>query len=145
MARLRPLLVPLTVVALGVAIQLTVWKSALYSQWAAPDGPRSFVEVIQIATRAGLHHRSQHINEKELRVNCLAVSVRPLSWTDANCLCVNKPDHPCWDGTVAVYGHGHYVANYDPECSVVWGNMFVYGDRDVIHRLTGKTFGECAR
>ena len=44
-----------------------------------------------------------------------------------------------WFGTVAVcYPLKSYLPNFDAEFSALWGPMFVFGDPEIIRRLTGR-------
>jgi hypothetical protein len=46
------------------------------------------------------------------------------------------PERYCWSGTVAVYfSKSAYSANYDPEHSAFWGQLFLYGDPAIIRSL----------
>jgi hypothetical protein len=68
----------------------------------------------------------------------LVVSETPLTWAEAASLRVNSPKHPGWRGVTKIQGSRSVAAeNYDPTCSAVWGSLFVYGDPEVIRKLTG--------
>src|SRR5260370_40233383 len=68
----------------------------------------------------------------------LVVSELPLTREEAGGLRMNWPTHPDWRGVVKIYGDRRMVLwNHDQTCSVVWGELFVYGDPAVIQKLTG--------
>lgn len=98
-------------------------------------GPATLDEVTAIARRAGLYHRPDGRAGVGIK---LIVSAMPLSVDQAGRLRVNDPHYPGWIGTAAVYSNGRSFAEcYDPTFSVYWGDCFVYGDPEIIARLTG--------
>jgi hypothetical protein len=56
---------------------------------------------------------------------CIVVSETPLTPERVSDSRMNNPNHPCWAGTVAVYHSWRFMKdNYDPTCSVAWGNCW---------------------
>ena len=109
-------------------------------QWL-PDfrprsGPQTLAELIAIAEARGLYYGSDQ--RMDGPIGRLVISETPVTRNRAGRVRINAPLHPCWINTVAVYFPvGQMMTNYDPQCSVIWGNMFVYGDPALIELLTG--------
>jgi hypothetical protein len=136
MRKLRPILLPLLALCLGVGLEV-----ALFCVWSTrpstPDGPATLHEVAELAERMGLYCRSDNIDG--VVRNRLLVSRSPLTHLAANQVVFGAPRKRCWQGVVAVCRPWRgYVSNFDPGYSAVWGNLFLYGDPDVIRRLTGR-------
>jgi hypothetical protein len=114
----------------GVAIALLPTMQAHLME-ATPGTPKSLAEAVDISDDLGLFHRFEGVPT----TRCLLVSENePLP--DGPRL--HNPSHPSWIGTVAIYGDGErMVLNYDPNCSVHWGSLFIYGDPQLIEKLTG--------
>jgi len=137
MRKVRPLLLPLSFAAAGIAFEVLLYGLLPAERPPATDGPRSLAEVARLAHRAGLYASSDRPDGRV--VHRLIVSDRPISWLRANLLRFGAPDHPCWAGTVAVcFPARVYLANYDPDFCTLWGEVMLYGDRAVIRRLTGR-------
>jgi hypothetical protein len=72
----------------------------------------------------------------------LIVSKRPLTFERINNLRFGMPFDPCWNGTVAVsYPARSWAIEYrisEPSRSGRWGTMFLFGDPEVMHTLTGQ-------
>ena len=116
--------------ALALALGLYTF---LRREWQAPT-PRTLHQVAQIADRLGLYRRSDvHSGVVNSRI---VVSDRPLTWERANALHVGDPDHPCWSGTVAAWTGGRaFPYLIDNERGVLWGDLLLYGDPELIRRL----------
>jgi hypothetical protein len=136
----KPPFLALCAVVLGIALEVALCNFCLSSSPSFPDGPQSLEEVIAIAKTAGLHWRGQRDENSELSLNCcVVISDHPLTRYGANHLTVGDPGRPCWVGVAAVYsGKKRWTANYDAEHAAFWGDMFVYGDPEIIRRLTGR-------
>jgi hypothetical protein len=100
-----------------------------------PCGPKSLDEVVQIAHELKLYHRYVG-GPGSCCVVVTAKEPHRVLWEGPR---LNNPRHQFWNGTVAIYTLAHQMwGNYDPACSLVWGDLFVYGDPDVIEMLTGR-------
>jgi len=97
-------------------------------------GPHTLQDAGRIAESLGLFHRS---DTAEGVPTCrLIVSETPLTFERAGAIVLREPTHPSLLGTVAVYSGAHAMGmNYDPTCSAIWGDLFVYGDPAVILKL----------
>jgi hypothetical protein len=115
------------------AVALPVALRALRTD-AERRAPESLDEAIEVADTLGLFYRYDGGG-----ASCLLVSERGLP-DPAIGPRMNNASHPFWIGTVAIYtgAQSMWQANYDPTCSLVWGNLFVYGDPDLIKTLTGR-------
>ncbi len=110
------------------------WVAGLL-RWPAP-GPQSLGDALAIADALGFYHGTD--DARNVPTTRIVVSDFPVTRDRAGRLRVNVPHHPCWHGTVAVFrGPQQMYGNYDPHCSVFWGDLFVYGDPVLIERLTG--------
>ncbi len=101
--------------------------------------PGTIHEAVAIAHAKGFCCISDELNG--IPRGILVVSKMPLTREQAADLRVNSPGHPGWRGVVKIYGNRNGIGpklNYDPTCSVFWGDLFVYGDPEVIRGLTGK-------
>jgi hypothetical protein len=118
-----------------VAVLVFLWLFGSHGTWRRA-GPRTFDDVIAIAEPFGLYYASDDIGG--IPKGRLVLSRLPLTCDRAARVRINVPQHPCWIGTVAVYTTAAQMApNYDPTCSVFWGEMFVYGDPALVELLTG--------
>jgi hypothetical protein len=100
--------------------------------------PRTLVEAATAAEARGLYWRSI-AEDGSLRTSAIVVSTQPVTWERANSIRVNHPNNPCWHGTIVVYTCGRQLSmNADPSMSMVWGELFLYGDPRVIEKLTGR-------
>jgi len=134
----KKLLTSFVAAAGGILLEIIAFACGLMG--GPPAGPQSLREVAQIAADMGLHHDSPR--RSVVDDYSLVVSDRPLTWERVNELRFNSPEHPGWRGTVAVcYPADRFMANYDPEFSIVWGKMFVYGDPHIMRRLTNQLEG----
>lgn len=123
-------------IALGLLLEVFLLPSWQVTA-PPPPGPQSLTEVAELAERQGLYARSDRRDGKIM--NRLLVSDRPLSFEQTTGLRINEPRHPRWAGVAAVSFPGKfYRGNDDPEFSVYWGETLVYGDREIIRRLTGR-------
>jgi hypothetical protein len=97
-------------------------------------GPASLQEVMRIADAAGLYHRS---DEAEGRVTIrLIVSEYPVTFDRANMLHFGDTTHSCWTGTVAAcLPWRDYIVYKDDEYGVIWGEVFLFGDPQLIRKL----------
>lgn len=137
MLRLSHLLMSLFALTVGFALELAALHYWDLTALSAPPGPESMQEVIRIADGLGLYWRSDRFDG--LVSHRLVVSERPVSCVRANDMRFGAPEHRCWNRTVAVcYPAKGHVMNFDPVCSAVWGQMMLYGDPEVIHKLTGQ-------
>lgn len=112
---------------------VAVLAAPLYRSVCKPVGPRTMDEVAAAAEQLGLF--LVHDGTAGGRV---LLSEQPLTRERAATMWLHSPHHPRWIGTVAVYlGWRGMMGNYDPACSAVWGEFFLYGDPALIERLTG--------
>jgi hypothetical protein len=116
---------------LGLILAIVLW-------WKArPDGPRTIQEAVAIARQKGLCCVGDC--KDGCTNNHAVVSAVPLTWEQANSLRTNNPLGSEWVGAVRIYPRWRgMMDNYDPRCSVVWGELFVYGDPQLIEELTGR-------
>jgi hypothetical protein len=122
----------------GMILALGLWP-------LRPDtkrqGPRTLEEAMAAADKLGLYRLA---DETEGALNRrLVVSESPLTRERAAQLRLNDFRGHRWIGTATIYtGWESMMPNFDPACSAVWGNLFIYGDPDVIRRLTGLGVGQ---
>jgi hypothetical protein len=116
------------------ALALPVAVRALVTD-AERRAPESLSEAIEVADTVGLFHRNDGIACRENWCLLVSETEMPCGWPR-----LNNPSHPFWIGTVAIYSDMQSLleANYDPACSIVWGRRFVYGDPNLIEKLTGR-------
>ena len=122
-------------VALGVVIIAVVVAGWTYSSCTVPRrGPQNIQEAIGIAQNSGLYWGS---DERDcVPVYYLVMSEFPVTRERAGDLRMNDPGHPGWVGTVRLYSPWQsMLPNYDPACSAVWGEFFIYGDPRLVKRL----------
>jgi hypothetical protein len=122
-------------IVLGGAAVLAIVP--LHARWTDMLHPlRTVQEAREIALSKGFYCISDEPNGISCRI--LIVSETPLTWHDAASLRMNAPAHPSWQGAAKIQSSRGIAAEcYDPTCSVVWGGLFVYGDPEVIRKLTG--------
>jgi hypothetical protein len=136
MLKTKRILVPLLVSTLGVVLEMV-----LFSYWptggpAAAEEPLALTEVARLAEKLGLHWCSDR--EDGLLDMRLVLSLRPVSWENANDLRCVDPGHPCWIGTVSIARPTPYCTVVsDAEQYVLWRGLRLYGDVQVIRKLTG--------
>jgi hypothetical protein len=126
---------------LGIcAVGLATFSLRHWIQGPVATGPRTLEEAASLAKERGLFWRSG-TKDGSLPASAIVVGTRPVTWERANGIRFNDgPHHPCWQDTVIVYsGWRGFAAGADPFVSLVWGELFVYGDRRVIEKLTGQT------
>jgi hypothetical protein len=139
----KAMLYGLAVLCFGVA-GLALVRSAPEPGRAAPPGPRTPADVVQVAGTLGLYCRS---DAADGRVDGrLVLSDRPLTWERAAYLRWEDPCHPCWAGTVAVDLHPVGLRDAYPPADqpVAWGDLLLFGDPAVIRRLLAATTAEPA-
>ena len=124
-------------VALAVAV--VVFATAGWYGWrdqVHPRGPATLEEVVEQADRIGLYSAGDPPGGA---VGCrLVVSEFPLDAERACDVRMGAQAHPRWIGTVAVCTPSRaYLPNYVAGRTVIWGDLFVIGDPEVIRRLTG--------
>jgi hypothetical protein len=102
-----------------------------------PREPQTIDEAVSLARAMGLY--AIHDGGEPTTGKNIIVSETPLTWEEAGGVCVSRPINPYWIGKVRIYtGWQAMMPNYDPRCSVVWGELFVYGDPQLVERLTGR-------
>jgi hypothetical protein len=138
MLKISRLWTMLSATGLGFLLEIALFCYGPFASPTTPQGPATLQEVARLAEEMGLYWRS---DRKDGAIKSrLVVSNRPLTAVRANLVRFNCPEHPCWVGTIAISRPWqHNISNYDPEYSVVWGDMFVYGDPEIIRRLTGRS------
>jgi hypothetical protein len=100
-----------------------------------PHGPRTLQEAIAAAEALGLCWGTDECGG--VPYARVVVSEFPVTWERA-CGVVLDPARPCWVGTVAIWPKGRQlVPMHDPARCALWGDLFVYGDPELIARLTG--------
>ena len=121
---------------LGVGVLAAVLAANHWSTRALPFPPRTVHEAVAMAGTLGFFCSSDEPDG--VPRNGLVVSDRALTREALAELHMNSPRDPCWIGVARVSGNWRsFMANYDPSCAVIWGELFVYGDPEVIRRLTG--------
>ena len=101
--------------------------------------PRTLVEAATAAEARGLCWRST-AQDGSLNAGSIVVSTRPVTWEHTNGIRVNDAKHSCWHETIVIYSSGaQLLMNSDPSVSMVWGELFVYGDPRLIEKLTGRS------
>ena len=101
-----------------------------------PNGPRTLHEVVEIARQLGLYSTGDleggKINHR------LLVTEYPLGQARFRDFRLRDLSDPCWIGVVDVrLKWREMMPNYSPGRTVVWGELFVIGDPELIRRLTG--------
>jgi hypothetical protein len=126
-----------TVPAVAVlAVAAGVWPRS--AEPGRQPGPRTVDEAAAVAEALGLYWATG--DHGGVMRHHLVVSEMPLTRERVGNLRINDPTHPCWAGTVELCDPWRtMMANYDPACSLVWGELFVYGDPHLISRLTGRS------
>src|SRR5438270_12960703 len=120
-----------TFLAMSLAVLALVLAGPLSLSARKPPGPRTAAEVAATAEQLGLY-----LVPDGTTGGRVILAEQPLTLERAATLWLHSPQHPRWIGTVAVYaGWRGMMDNYDPACSAVWGEFFVYGDPDLIARL----------
>lgn len=126
----------LTTVAIVLGGVLALTAGLLASGLRRPPGPRTLPEAIAVVEARGLYWVSDEPGG--IPGARVTVSDRPLTAMQARCIRLKDPQHPAWLGTVAIFTNWRAnLPNYDPACSAIWGELFVYGDPRVIGDLTG--------
>ncbi len=133
----RNLRIPLSATGAGFLVEVLLYCCLPVWDSRPPAGPATLQEVAQLARAAGLEHGPDH--RSGVVGHRLVVSDRPVTWQRAGLLRMNSPHHPGWAGTVVICcPYRPFLPNFDPDFSVLWGRMFVYGDPEIIRRLTGQ-------
>lgn len=119
----------------------SVW---LYRQRPVdPEGPKTLKEVEELARRLGLYCCGDRA-DGSVR-NRLVLSEFPLTPERAHDLRFNQPTSPNWIGTVTVsINPRSYLPSFLPGRSLVWGELFVFGDPELIRKLTRRDPGQPA-
>jgi hypothetical protein len=129
---------PVLFLILGLGIFLNCFQCARLPE---STSPQSFEEVAKIAKKLGLHCRSDRGNgEAGLR---LLISEGPLPRERDHLLRFGSREESekgrlNWLGVAAVY----HPWNFDSDLATPWGRFFVYGDPDMIEKLTGLKSGQ---
>ena len=120
---------------------LTFLVSTLLLGWvlskrgsAARSSPRTTDEVIAIARKLGLHHRSDQVNGDHT-FRRLVISEFPITWARANDFSLWRAQSD-WTGMVAVVWDWDGMRTMPDERMQPWGEFLVYGDPALIERLT---------
>jgi hypothetical protein len=103
-----------------------------------PVGPASPADVVPIASGLGLHWLGSPAGSRP--DNNVLVSLEPLTSERLDHLNMHHPDFERWRGIVTIIPRGWQVlrSNYDPahpERFAVWGDLFLFGDPEVIAKL----------
>src|SRR5947209_3967039 len=110
----------------AAALTLALTARLLPNHEPRRAGPQTLQEALAIVEGRGLHHASDEAGG--VPVHHLIVSELPLAPERARLLRLD-PTHPCWAGTVSIRDDWRtQMPNYDPACSAVWGELFVFGD-----------------
>ena len=110
------------------------------AEGGAPDeGPATIDEAARCAQSRQLQVYGYYPNG-ELGATCV-VSEKPLSTVQRGDLWMHSPDFARWAGAAVISTGGRMMleANFDPafpERFALWGDLFIYGDPEVIQRLT---------
>jgi hypothetical protein len=123
----------------ALAVAAVVFTTAGWYGWreqVRPRGPATLEEVVEQADRLGLYTAG---DRQGGAIGCrLVVSEFPVSVVRACDLRMGVPSHPCWISTVAVCRPWRsFLPNYVAGRTVIWGDLLVIGDPEVIRRLTG--------
>jgi hypothetical protein len=121
---------------IGAASVLAVALYFALSVTLRDPGPRTLEDVIPLAEHLGLYWR--HDSWHGTPGTRLIVSTRPVRWEEAHRLLSGRPERPEWVGVVSVYTVWRgMTGNFVPGRTVIWGELFVCGDPELIRRLTG--------
>jgi hypothetical protein len=113
---------PLTVLVVG----------SLLLRHALTPERRSLADLMAVAEKQGLHWAQDGRGDGIRRV---VVSVQPI---DSAAETIPFGAGGLRQGVVACYAPRDRMGyNYDPAASVLWGDVFVWGDPSLIERLTG--------
>jgi hypothetical protein len=115
----------------AVVLVLSSTCRALLTDTTRRD-PRTLAEAAQVAEQLSLFCRVDGVEGGRL-----IVSETPL--TQKRCAEARlDPRYSGWRGTIAVYPNWQtMMPMYDPMCSAVWGELFLYGDPRLIAKVTG--------
>jgi hypothetical protein len=122
----------------AVMVVLLSLVQPLLMSFGIGRGPRTVKDVVRVAEEQGLYCLTDE--PRGIPDHRLVVSETPLTRERICGLSVPNPQRPCWRGTVSIYaGWQQLMGIYDPDCSAIWGELFVYGDPQLILKLTGRT------
>jgi hypothetical protein len=137
MVRFPAVLTALGFVAIGLLGEMaavSIWSVSGF--WSSP-GPDSMEEVLLAVQERGLYCRSDRGDG--VVTHRLIISDQPVSLYRANLIRFGDPQHYCWYRLAAVtWPARSNLGNYDPDYSVIWGDMLVYGDPVILQKLTGQ-------
>jgi hypothetical protein len=136
-------LIALGCVALCGSTSLACWlvppaPEATYPFPHKTVGPASIEDVTPIASALRLHWLgSPSVATSQSNV---IISEEPLTHERLDCLHLHHPDFGRWRGVVSISLHGRkrMASNFDPahpERFALWGELFVYGDPELIAKL----------
>ena len=95
------------------------------------SSPKSLADVAVLAEQKGLYWVDGRVR---LPSNRIIISTRPLEPEEAAAVNIAVPRK----GMASCYLKlRHMSVHYDPANSIVWGDVFLYGDPAVISALTG--------
>jgi hypothetical protein len=103
-----------------------------------PVGPVSPADVVPIASGLGLHWLGSPVGPRP--GNNVLVSIEPLTSERLNLLHMHHPDFERWRGVVTISPCAWQIlrSNFDPahpERFAVWGDLFLFGDPELIAKL----------
>jgi hypothetical protein len=139
MPSIRSLAGTVAFLTLGITVEIAMFRYCGESTPPEQEGPHTLAEVVKIVEEHGLYALSDRPDGK--LINRVIVADHPMSRRQRCALRFGFPHHPCWHGVVAVsYPWRSYMVHYELEgdSSAIWGKMFLYGDREMIRRLTGR-------
>ena len=122
-------------ISAGALVTLAIIRTPGTGGWEGT--PQTIQQATETADRLGFCRTSDECDG--VPRHGLVVSDRPLTRVQLAELRLTAPQHPGWVGVARVYRDWRsLIGSYDPTCSVVWGELFVFGDPRVIRQLTGK-------
>ncbi len=117
---------------------LGVFQVAMIA-YSPPKEPQTLEEVADIVGARGLYCRSDR--QDGLILNRLLVSDEPLTM-QRTCrfrFGPPTPEAPGFGLVAVCHPAKQYLPSYEPGRSVVWGDVLLHGDPEVIRRLTGRS------
>ena len=126
-------------VVIFVGLPLIRWCAFPESDDDCRAGPKKISEVIRIASRLGLHWRSDRLDES-VASRRIFVSERPVTWERINELGLPGTNKGEWLGTVAVYHRAWKDDNVLTDVivmnnMVIWGEFAMMGDLKLILKM----------
>lgn len=115
----------------GLPVALLVVGLLAYSRQTGVAPPSTVADAVARARSLGLHVGADNqLGKMEYRV---VISETPVTPEDATALSLGDADDPRWVGRVVAILPG----SMEPDGRyTAWGRLWLFGDRELIHKLT---------